>query len=57
MGLLYKIYQTLQEGHEREADATDDRSGMEDEASAADFPVSLAQLLANPVGGESGEQS
>ena len=57
MGLLYKIYQTVQEGHEREHDVTDGQAEMEGGALEADLPVSLVHLLANPIGRASGEQA
>ncbi|WP_372630394.1 hypothetical protein [Cohnella sp.] len=52
MGLLYTIYQSVQDGHEREREASDVLSGQEE---AADIPVSLVHLLANPIGRAAGE--
>ncbi|PRX65723.1 hypothetical protein B0G52_11777 [Cohnella sp. SGD-V74] len=52
MGLLYTIYQSVQDGQEREREASDDLSGQEE---AGDIPVSLVHLLANPIGRAAGE--
>jgi len=56
MGLLYKIYQSVQIGLDREQEE-DELSGRTEAASADELPVSLLQLLANPVGGAAGREN
>ncbi|MFC4597313.1 hypothetical protein [Cohnella hongkongensis] len=51
MGLLYRIYQSVQEGQEREGAEADDVGGQESGPAAVDVPVSLLQLLSRPIGG------
>lgn len=53
MGLLYKIYQSVQ--IDREPDE-DDLAGRTETFAPDELPVSLLQLLANPVGGAAGRK-